>query len=75
MVFETIQTMLAQCLGCDEDRIHADTVILEDLECSPDDLGEVFLGLEEEFGVLVPEQYLSGSLTVADLVRLVENQP
>ena len=74
MVFETIRDMLVQCLGCGEDRIHKDTVLLEDLECTPEDLTDVFMGLEEEFGVSVPEQFLAEETTVADLVRLVENQ-
>ncbi len=74
MVFETIRDMLAQCLGCDESRIQEDTVVLEDLECTADDLGEVLMGVEEEFGVTVPEDFLTRISTVADLVRFVEDQ-
>lgn len=74
MVFETVRDMLAQCLSCDEDRIREDTVILEDLECAPEDLAEVLMGIEEEFGVTVPERFLTGSATVAELVRFVEDQ-
>ena len=74
MVFETIRDMLAQCLGCDESRIQEDTVVLEDLECTADDLGEVLMGVEEEFGVTVSEDFLTRISTVADLVRFVEDQ-
>lgn len=74
MVFETICDMLSQCIGCGVGRIEEDTVILEDLECTVEDLGEVFMGMEEEFGVSVPEDFLNGRTTVADLVRLVEDQ-
>lgn len=74
MVFETIRDMLCQCLGCEPERIALDTVILEDLECTADDLGEVLMGVEEEYGVAVPDDFLSGRVTVADLVRLVEDE-
>ena len=74
MVFETVRDMLAQCLGCDESRIRENTVILEDLECTVEDLGEVLMGVEEEFGVTVPEDFVTGLSTVADLVRFVEDQ-
>lgn len=74
MVFETIREMLAECLGCDESRIQENTIILEDLEATPEDLGEVLMGMEEEFGVSVPEEALTRISTVADLVRFVEDQ-
>ena len=48
MVFETIQDMLCQCLGCDPSRVAPDTVLLEDLECTAEDLDDVLLGVEEE---------------------------
>ncbi len=72
MVFETIQDMLCQCLGCDPSRVAPDTVLLEDLECTAEDLDDVLLGVEEEYGVAVPDGFLTPRVTVADLVRLVE---
>lgn len=74
MVFETIRSMLANCLGYDEDRIREKTVVLEDLECTWEDLDEVIMGVEEEYGVSVPENFLTDRSTVADLVRYVEDQ-
>ena len=74
MVFETIRAMLAQCLGYDESSIQEDTVILEDLECTVEDLAEVLMGVEEEYGVAVPEEFWTRLSTVADLVRFVEDQ-
>ena len=74
MVFETIRELLAQCLSCGEARIRKNTVILQDLECTPEDLAEVLMGVEEELGVTVPEDFLAGGATVADLVRFIEDQ-
>ncbi|MCI8525667.1 MAG: hypothetical protein HFF17_07025 [Oscillospiraceae bacterium] len=74
MVYETICEMLSQCLSCDEARIRKGTVILQDLECGPADLAEVLMGIEEELGVSVPEDFVTGSTTVAELARFVEDQ-
>jgi len=71
MVFETVRSMLAECLGCEESRIHEDTVILEDLEATQEDLEELLMGIEEEFGVSCPEDRIT---TVGDLVRYIEEQ-
>ena len=47
LVFETIRDLLAEQLGCDEERISPSTVILEDLEAEPEDLAELMLSLEQ----------------------------
>jgi len=73
MVFETVRTMLAECLGCEESRIHEDTVILQDLEATDEDLEEVLMGVEEEYGVSCPESVMNRIVTVADLVKYIED--
>ena len=49
MVFETIREFLCEQLACDESRVTPDTVMLEDLEMEPSDLGDLMLSLEQEF--------------------------
>ena len=51
MVFETIREFLCEQLACDESRVTPDTVMLEDLEMEPSDLGDLMLSLEQEFGI------------------------
>ena len=43
MVFETIREFLCEQLACDESRVTPDTVMLEDLEMEPSDLGDLML--------------------------------
>ena len=74
LVFETIRDLLAEQLGCDEERISPSTVILEDLEAEPEDLAELMLSLEQEFGVEWTEEDLNRLETVADLTAFVEEQ-
>ena len=74
MVFETIRSLLAAQLGCEEERITMQTVILEDLEAEPEDLEELMLSLEQEFALSWSEHDLDGLATVSDLVAFIENQ-
>ncbi len=74
MVFETIRSLLAELLGCDEERITMQTVILEDLEAERSDLEELMLSLEQEFAIDWSENDLNALSTVADVVMFVENQ-
>lgn len=74
MVFETIRDLLSECIGCDAERIHPSTVILEDLEADFHDLTSVMMGLEEALPITWDEADLTNLKTVADLVRLVEEQ-
>ena len=74
MVFETIRSLLAAQLGCEEERITMQTVILEDLEAERDDLEELMLSLEQELAIAWSEEDMKSLETVADLVSFVENQ-
>lgn len=74
MVFETIREFLCEQLACDECRVTPDTVMLEDLEMEPSDLGDLMLSLEQEFGIEWTDDDLQGIRTVGDLTAFVENQ-
>ena len=74
MVFETIREFLCEQLACDESRVTPDTVMLEDLEMEPSDLGDLMLSLEQEFGIEWTDDDLQGIRTVGDLTAFVENQ-
>lgn len=74
MVFETIRSLLAQQLGCEEERVTMQTVILEDLEAERADLEELMLSLEQELAITWSEDDLRDLATVGDLVTFIENQ-
>ena len=74
MVFEMIRDLLSECIGCDADRIHLSTVILEDLEAEPEDLAELMLSLEQEFALEWTDDDLKDLRTVGDLTAFIENQ-
>ena len=74
MVFETIRDFLAQRLGCDEKRITAATVILEDLEAEVSDLADLMLVLEQEYGIEWTDDDLEELKTVGQMTAFVESQ-
>ena len=74
MVFETIRGFLAQQLGCDEKRITAGTVILEDLEAEMSDLADLMLMLEQEYGIEWTDDDLEELKTVGQITAFVESQ-
>lgn len=66
--------MLAEHLGCEEDRITEDTVILEDLEADSLDLVEFMMSVEEEYSIEVEDTDLERIKTVGDVVRYIEER-
>ncbi len=74
MVFETIRGFLADQLGCDEKRITAATVILEDLEAEMSDLADLMLMLEQEYGIEWTDDDLEELKTVGQITAFVESQ-
>jgi acyl carrier protein len=66
--------MLAEHLGCDEDRITENTVILEDLEADSLDLVEFMMSLEEEYSIEVEDEDLERIKTVGDVVKYIEER-
>jgi acyl carrier protein len=74
LVFEQIKALLAEHLGCDEDRITENTVILEDLEADSLDLVEFMMSLEEEYSIEVEDEDLERIKTVGDVVKYIEER-
>ena len=74
MVFETIRDLLAEQLGCDEERISPSTVILEDLEAEPEDLAELMLSLEQEFALELTDDVLKVLRAVGVRSAVIDNQ-
>ena len=74
VVFETIRGFLADQLGCDEKRITAATVILEDLEAEMSDLADLMLMLEQEYGIEWTDDDLEELKTVGQITAFDESQ-
>ena len=72
MTFEKIRELIVEQLGIDEDMVEMDTNLMKDLEGDSLDMVEIILGIEETFGLEIPDEEAEKMQTVGDLVRYVE---
>lgn len=72
MVFDKIREIIMEQLQVDESMITMNTNLMKDLEADSLDAVEIIMGIEEEFGIEIPDEEAEKIATVADLVRFVE---
>lgn len=60
--------------GLDASKVVPEAELLRDLELDSLDTMELTLGLEDKFGIEIPDQELESLVTVADAVGLVERK-
>lgn len=72
MTFDKIKAIIVDKLDVDESKITMDTDILKDLEADSLDAVEVILGVEEEFGIEIPDDAADRFSTVSDIVKYVD---
>jgi acyl carrier protein len=72
-IVDTIKQHLAQ-RGIEADNLQMDTDLVEDLGLDSLDTVELTLGLEESFGIEIPDSELENLKTVGDTVGLIERK-
>jgi acyl carrier protein len=60
--------------GIDAAKVVPEAELLKDLDLDSLDTMELTLGLEDRFGVEIPDQDLEGLVTVADAIELIERK-
>ena len=73
MILEKVIKILSDQLGIDEARIAKDTDIMETLGADSLDIVEMIMTIEEEFGVTISDEVVSGFKTVGDVVTYLED--
>ncbi len=73
MVFDKIRDIIVEQLSVDQSLVTADTNLMKDLEADSLDAVEIIMGIEEEFGIEIPDDEAEKFQTVGDLVKYVEN--
>jgi acyl carrier protein len=71
---DTVCKILADNLSVPEDKVTPQARFQEDLDADSLDLVEAVLGLEEEFGVTIPEEEMEGVKTVGQAIQLVASK-
>ena len=73
MEFEKIQSIIAEVLNIDKEEITMETTFIDDLGADSIDVMQIVMGIEEEFGISIPEDAVENIVTVADAVEQIKN--
>jgi acyl carrier protein len=73
---DQLKTIISQTVGCDESEIRDATSLRDDLGMDSLDLTELFMRIEEDYGLALAEDYDFDRLrTFGDILLLVVNLP
>ncbi len=73
MVFEKVQELLAEALNIDDkSKITAESNIVQDLGADSLDMVELLMSLEDNFGIVVPDEVANDLVTVGAIVKYIE---
>lgn len=71
-MFEDIKKILAEQLRIDESRITPDSKIMDDLGADSLDILQLLMTLEEDYGLVIPDEELATFEKVSDIVSYME---
>ena len=72
MVFEKVRALIVEQLDVDESAVTMDTDFMKDLEADSLDAVEIILGVEEEYGIEIPDEIAENFTKVGDIVNYIE---
>ena len=73
-MFEKVQTILAKQLRKDPSLITMDSLIKKDLGADSLDILQLLMRIEDQYGIVIPDQELAKFETVGDVVKFLEQQ-
>ncbi len=71
-MLEKVQAMLAEALNMPVEKVAADAKIVDDLGADSLDVVELLSRLEDEYGVLIPDEEVEKLATVSDVANAIE---
>ncbi|MBQ7368691.1 MAG: acyl carrier protein [Clostridia bacterium] len=71
-MLEKIQEMLAEALNLPAEKVTAEAKIVEDLGADSLDVVELLSRLEDEFGIVIPDDEVENLVTVGDVAAELE---
>ena len=71
-MLEKIQAMLAEALNLPLEKVTADAKIVDDLGADSLDVVELLSQLEDEYGIIIPDEEVETLVTVADVAAVLE---
>lgn len=74
MAFDKIKKIVAKNLSISEDKVTMEADFINDLGADSIDLVEIYMDLEDEFNMSIPDQDLPNIKTVGDLVNFMDSK-
>ena len=72
MMFEKVQAILAKQLRLDPTKITPESLIMKDLGADSLEILQLLMRIEDEYGLVIPDQALAKFETVGDVVSYLE---
>ena len=72
-MFEKVKKIIAEQLKISEDKITMQSLIKDDLGADSVDILQLLMTLEEEHGIVIPDEKLAKFITVGDIVEYLES--
>lgn len=73
-MFEEVKKILAKQLRISEDKITLESRIFEDLKADSLNIMMLLMTIEEDYGIVIPDEELTSFKTVGDVVKYLDNQ-
>ena len=73
MEFEKLQKIIGEVLNIDADEVTMETSFVDDLGADSLDVFQIIMGIEEEFGIEIPNEEAEKIVTVGDAVEQIKN--
>jgi len=71
-IFEKVKSIIVDQLGAEESAITMEASFIDDLEADSLDIVELIMGIEEEFGIEIPDADAEKVVTVGDVVDYIK---
>lgn len=68
-----LKNIIADTLNVDPDEVELNTTFADDLGADSLDLFQIVMGIEEEFGISVPQDIAENVNTVGEALTLIKN--
>ena len=74
MILEKLKAMVKEQLDIDVDQITENSDIKEDLGLDSLDIVEILMSVEEEWGIVIDDDEITGLKVVGDVIALIEQK-
>ena len=72
--FEKLKQIIADVLNVDPEEVKMETTFMDDLGADSLDVFQIIMGIEDEFGIAIPDDEAVKLKTVGSIVELIDSK-